>query len=438
MISLINWAKALKLIKSSKPFKINKYEGLKKATEILQTNSSDNYQEKVCIQDNLITEASTILGLLEIDKELFDNNFYFHLNTSKALYQYIINMDSSNEHQKKLQEKLLAALQGILTNRIHKECKQILRESSPSMDISEFHETFNKVRLLLQVPEQINTQTIQEYIKEQSPILSTIACIIYGCKQLCNIENSNNILIKINNIINLLINYPKGKIVEVETIEKKEDTVISTEKKENIGQNRNFSMIPIGREISHSFSSQKEITENSFFLNLQKDGIYVVTENQISEDNLIKRISINPDKDVFILQCYEHGSINKVPVRVIKEKKKERKYLNGYYIKDNLKEVFVISQDTYIAIISQYNNNKFIKIYSTEYISEHLALGLKGNQVVGTNVDSTEYILISPEYINQLPQRLIYNSVTPLGKNIKNLYYENDILTLKKIGILKT
>lgn len=32
-----------------------------------------------------------------------------------------------------------------------------------------------------------------------------------------------------------------------------------------------------------------------------------------------------------------------------------------------------------------------IKLYSTEYVSEHLSLGLKGNQVVGTNVDSTEY-----------------------------------------------
>lgn len=79
----------------------------------------------------------------------------------------------------------------------------------------------------------------------------------------------------------------------------------------------------------------------------------------------------------------------------------------------------------------------FVKLYSTEYISEHLSLGLKGNQVVGTNVDSTECFLISSEHIDRLPKRLIYNTPTPLGKNIKNPYYENDILILKELEILK-
>ena len=80
--------------------------------------------------------------------------------------------------------------------------------------------------------------------------------------------------------------------------------------------------------------------------------------------------------------------------------------------------------------------NTFIKLYSTEYISEHLSLSLKGNQVVGAIVDSTEYFLISPEHTTDLPNRLIYNSPTPLGKNIQNSYYENDIVMLERLGIL--
>lgn len=86
------------------------------------------------------------------------------------------------------------------------------------------------------------------------------------------------------------------------------------------------------------------------------------------------------------------------------KKKEERKYLNGCYSQDCLKDIYVISEETYIATLSLYNNDVFVKLYSTEYISEHLSLGLKGNQVVGTNVDSTEYFLISSstltDYLN--------------------------------------
>lgn len=125
-----------------------------------------------------------------------------------------------------------------------------------------------------------------------------------------------------------------------------------------------------------------------------------------------------------------------MPVRILLEKKKEKKYLNGCYSQDCLKDIYIISEETYIATISSYNNNTFIKLYSTEYISEHLSLSLKGNQVVGAIVDSTEYFLISPEHTTDLPNRLIYNSPTPLGKNIQNSYYENDIVMLERLGIL--
>lgn len=137
------------------------------------------------------------------------------------------------------------------------------------------------------------------------------------------------------------------------------------------------------------------------------------------------------------MQCYEYGSVNKVTVRCLLEKKRDKRYLNGLYPQDQLKEIFISNAEVYLAAISLYNQETFVKLYSTEYISEHSSLGLKGNQVVGTNVDSTEYFLIPSEYSDLLPQRLIYDSVTPIGKNIKNSYYENDVQTLKRLGIVE-
>ena len=420
MICLVNWAKTLKIIKCKKRLNLSKYEGLKKAIKVLQTDSLNNYKETLFQTDSPISETSTIFSLIEIDKALFGKNFSLHKELSIILYNSIMNMDSSDTYQKGRKEKRLKAFQYILSNRIQTECRQILQEYNVSAESLSIHEIFSILHPLLKASNHINSQTIQSYIDDQPPILSAIACIIYGYKQLNTIDRSNELIIRISNILNLSMNCGEKE----------------TENKEAEIREKNTDNIIIQNE-QHYDLSPKQPDETKLYLNLYENNTYIITEKPINENNIIQNIDINPTKDIFILQCYEHGSVNKVPIRMIKEKRKNKRYLNGCYTQDYLKKIFIISEETYIAIISLYNNNRFIKLYSTKYISEHSALGLKGNQVVSSNVDSTEYFLISKEHISQLPKRLIYSSFTPIGKDMQNLYYENDILTLKNLGILK-
>ena len=344
------------------------------------------------------------------------------------LYDNILTISSPIEALKDKKEKCLKAFQGILAYRIKAERKQIANKIIQIYDLSLGTEEttssniFSLLYSLLKNPECINSKNIHSYIDMQPQTLSAIACIIYGYKLLEKKEDSKRLLSDINKMFYFSEKYEKGRVedeyFEIEDIEEEtEKNIYSSE------------------SISNKIRTRSN--ENIFFLNLYKDGMYIITNKQLFENNIIKSISINPNIDKFILQCYAHGSVNKVPVRILQEKKRERKYLNGCYSQDCLKDIYVISEETYIATLSLYNNDVFVKLYSTEYISEHLSLGLKGNQVVGTNVDSTEYFLISSEHIDRLPKRLIYNTPTPLGKNIKNPYYENDILILKELEILK-
>lgn len=424
MICLINRVKALKIARLNKLPKLKKYEGLKKSIEILQTNSLHSYKESLSFIENPISEMSTLLSLFEIDKDFFSNNFSFYKEISKTLYNSIMCMDSSDVYEERQKEKCLKAFRGILSNRIYSEFKRSLQAHNLSIETSTTSKIFSRLCSLLQHPEYINNQTIHLYINEQPPILGAIASIIYGYKQLYTIKNSSELLTCINNMLDLSMNYKENTTenVEVKAIEKVEEI-------------KDIPIVPTKQQVSEL--SEEKLTGTSFFLNLYTDNTYEITDSPITQNNIAKCVTINPDRDIFILQCYEHGSVNKVPVRTIKEKKKDRKYLNGCYVQDCLKEIYVISEETYIATISLYNNIKFIKLYSTKYISEHSSLNLKGNQIVGTNVDSTEYFLISSDHINLLPKRLIYNSPNPIGKNIKNLYYENDIQILKELGILK-
>lgn len=172
------------------------------------------------------------------------------------------------------------------------------------------------------------------------------------------------------------------------------------------------------------------------YWNLYKDGSYVISETPSSQEGLLKSVTLLEScKNGFLLLCYNKGNINKIPIRTLLEKKKKNfKYINGYHQHTRLKEVYTIKSECFILILSLYQKEKYVKLYSTENISQHTSLSLKGNQVVDSVVDETDFYLIPNENKEMIPQRIVYSSPMPLGKNITNIYYAKDILTLKKCG----
>lgn len=411
MIKLIGKFVAKKENKIPKPYK---YEGLKRAIDILLTGSLEDYHKKLNVSKEVLSEMSTLFGLFEIDRDFFRENFSLYKGSVQMLYDDIKQMDTSSNLYRSRQEKCLNAFQGILSKRFQMEWKRLIEDI---LDIDPFSKcidsyTFKQLYDLLKQSNYIGFQAVHTYMNRKPTILGELACLIYDSKLLRNTEDAGRLLTSINNI-----NYISTLCEEFEA---EETEIIETEE-----------------EVEIKEEEEKIINGTNVFLNVYNDRTYIISENPIEENNVIQSIAINPQKDVFILQCYEYGSVNKVTVRCLLEKKRDKRYLNGLYPQDQLKEIFISNAEVYLAAISLYNQETFVKLYSTEYISEHSSLGLKGNQVVGTNVDSTEYFLIPSEYSDLLPQRLIYDSVTPIGKNIKNSYYENDVQTLKRLGIVE-
>lgn len=411
MIKLIGKFVAKKENKIPKPYK---YEGLKRAIDILLTGSLEDYHKKLNVSKEVLSEMSTLFGLFEIDRDFFRENFSLYKGSVQMLYDDIKQMDTSSNLYRSRQEKCLNAFQGILSKRFQMEWKRLIEDI---LDIDPFSKcidsyTFKQLYDLLKQSNYIGFQAVHTYMNRKPTILGELACLIYDSKLLRNTEDAGRLLTSINNI-----NYISTLCEEFEA---EETEIIETEE-----------------EVEIKEEEEKIINGTNVFLNVYNDRTYIISENPIEENNVIQSIAINPQKDVFILQCYEYGSVNKVTVRCLLEKKRDKRYLNGLYPQDQLKEIFISNAEVYLAAISLYNQETFVKLYSTEYISEHSSLGLKGNQVVGTNVDSTEYFLIPSEYSDLRPQRLIYDSVTPIGKNIKNSYYENDVQTLKRLGIVE-
>lgn len=181
-------------------------------------------------------------------------------------------------------------------------------------------------------------------------------------------------------------------------------------------------------------------TKTLAFWNLFKDGSYIVMDTKIVSKDILQTIPLtNEMKKGYILQCYNNGCINKYPMRNILDKKKGFKYINGLYAYSSIKMISIISDDLYLIVKSECNDERYIKIYNSSNISLHTSLHLKGNQVVDNAGDnarySISYYILPNNLVNKL-KKLIYNSPAGIGRNIDNVYYLEEKNILIKLGVI--
>lgn len=171
--------------------------------------------------------------------------------------------------------------------------------------------------------------------------------------------------------------------------------------------------------------------------NIYNDGTYVVGEDAGSDTNLLIAIPLEAkDRFGYALQCYDNGCVNKVEMRTIFDKQKNRAYQNGIYECDgvNLRNVFTISKDCTIIIVSTKSNKRYIKGYKTSRIATHTGLHLKGNQIVSPNIDSAKYYILDEEFTSNV-EGIMYDSPTPLGKDISKEKIRQIVDFLCDIGV---
>lgn len=174
--------------------------------------------------------------------------------------------------------------------------------------------------------------------------------------------------------------------------------------------------------------SQKDNSnEKAIFVNFYIDGSYIISEQDIKEDNT-KSIKITPENiNHFILQCYSNGCINKVPVKNINNLQLGYRYKNGLNLTADLKQLVVLSDNDFVVFLSKQNNSRFIKVYPVAEISAHTTLGLKGNQLLSKNYDVIENILFLREQDKQNVEHLISRTKSNLGYNMSSVSYRNEI-----------
>lgn len=241
-------------------------------------------------------------------------------------------------------------------------------------------------------------------------------------------------IIKGNDLTMFIRRRIEGKSTIIE--EKSYETSETIERSEKLGE--------IEHEVISSQSSMlpppNPIKTEAFELvvNFYNDGNYLLSKHA-DEINSIANIGISyPMNNSYMLQCYDNGCVNKMPIKNFYNMQLGYRYKNGLSRDAVLKNLMVLSNADYIVVVSNQQKCKYVKVVPVSDISAHTALGLKGNQLLSQNYDAVEgwYPLSAKDAVHV--SRLITITRTNLGWKMSSPAYKEEVIWLSQNIIEKT
>lgn len=219
---------------------------------------------------------------------------------------------------------------------------------------------------------------------------------------------------------NDLVMFIRRKIEGKETIIIGKDADLLSDKDWNVSQVP-ANMLPRINDNAHSF-------EVCFYI----DGTYQIGPNLDSKDVLVKLNVDENCKNNYLLQCYDNGCINKVPVKNFFNMQKNYQYKNGVNKDANLMQVIIASDSDFVAIISRQGVNKYIKIFPVSGISAHTTLGLRGNQLLSQNYDLVVAFYVVPLSAVSYVEKLITSTRSNLGRKMDSPAFRREVTWFEK------
>lgn len=168
------------------------------------------------------------------------------------------------------------------------------------------------------------------------------------------------------------------------------------------------------------------------YFSLFNNGEYFLKNKPMNEADYNIPIYEGQEKG-FLLQCYDNGRVNKVPLTVLLDKtlNRELPYKNGLFKDQSILKIQCIKEDCLLLITMKNLKNECIgKIHKTEWISTHNQLHLMGNEIT-KNIVSLGYTAFSGKFEKEL-SKLIKKSTSAVIP-INNTYYKKEWNLVKTV-----
>ncbi|WP_448777937.1 RNA-binding domain-containing protein [Bacteroides congonensis] len=129
-------------------------------------------------------------------------------------------------------------------------------------------------------------------------------------------------------------------------------------------------------------SSLRAVSQESYiatYLTLLENGGYMLTDEIPHIDNAILTLAINESEaDGSLLLCYDNAYVNRVPLRILLQKKRDYAYKNG--VNKDMRLIFATIEngEPYILCCTNKQGNDYFKLVTIEKIKQNTDLTLKG------------------------------------------------------------
>ena len=151
-------------------------------------------------------------------------------------------------------------------------------------------------------------------------------------------------------------------------------------------------------------------------MSLLDNGGYVL-ENEFSDmDNAIITLTIYANEiGGSLLLCYENAFVNRIPLKILLQKKRNYIYKNGVNKDSKLVFVTVENGEPSILVRTVRKNNEYLKMYPMAKIKENMDLALKGTSLFSYDFGKVVAWEVIPEMESEKLQRLYNDNLAHQG-----------------------
>lgn len=163
-----------------------------------------------------------------------------------------------------------------------------------------------------------------------------------------------------------------------------------------------------------------------------ENGSYIISISP-DVDGISQQVSYTENSiQMFVLQCYGNGNINKIPVKSLSNLREEYEYRNGVYRKTTLERCLIVGPNDYILALYTKNNKDYCRLASVTSVVVHSSLGLMGTPVVCCNgIQKISWYSLSAAKSANL-SAMIREASTGLGVLMNDDKYSNELLWIRK------
>lgn len=167
----------------------------------------------------------------------------------------------------------------------------------------------------------------------------------------------------------------------------------------------------------HSYLEKEDLDARVLtYLSLLDNGGYVL-ENEFSDmENAIVTLTIHADEiGGSLLLCYENACVNRIPLKILLQKKRNYIYKNGVSKDSKLIFVTVENGEPSILVRTVRKNNEYLKMYPIAKIKENMDLALKGTSLFSYDFGKVVAWEVIPEVESEKLQRLYNDNLAHQG-----------------------